>query len=119
MQRFEFVLSPTSTKAVHTILKRRLSALPNKDSITALEVSGDAMAVAEAVALRIHRDGGFGLFVDYGRNRPYDMSLNAIRGHQGIHPLQVCTASDSPTWPSRFIGRCVFLQLRGSDQMLS
>ena len=95
VQRFEFVLAPSSNLAVRSILKRRLNALPPglQKTVTALEVSAQAMAVAEAVALRIDRDGGFGLFVDYGQDQPYDMSLNAIRNHEGIHPLQVRRAS--------------------------
>ena len=69
VQRFEFVLAPSSNLAVRSILKRRLNALPPglQKTVTALEVSAQAMAVAEAVALRIDRDGGFGLFVDYGQ----------------------------------------------------
>ena len=47
------------------------------------------MAVAEAIALRIQQDDGFALLVDYGQDAPYDMSLNAIRKHEAVHPLQV------------------------------
>jgi SAM-dependent MidA family methyltransferase len=89
LQRFEFCLSPRSTKAALSILPRRLAALPNRDVIIELEVGAEAMAVAEAIALRIHSDDGFALLVDYGQNSPYETSLNAIRDHSAVHPLQV------------------------------
>lgn len=105
LQRFEFVLSPSSTKAALSILPRRLAALPNRDTVTDLEVGAEAMAVAEAIALRIHRDDGFALLVDYGKDSPYDTSLNAIRAHSAVHPLQVHlprpggAQNQGPLWP--------------------
>lgn len=91
LQRFDFVLSPGGTRASATLLKRRLASLPQHqaNSLQALEVGAEAMAVAEEVALRIAHAGGLGLFIDYGQDAPYDSSLNAIKRHEAVHPLQV------------------------------
>jgi SAM-dependent MidA family methyltransferase len=91
LQRFDFCLSPRGTKAVHTILPRRLSWFPEKQrqSIAEIEISAEAMAVAEGIAMCIHRTGGMALIIDYGQSGPYKMSLNAIREHKPVHPLQV------------------------------
>lgn len=89
MQRLRFVLAPGKTKAAQHILMRRLRGLGERDPRRrALEVGAEAMAVAEAAALRIDRCGGFALFVDYGQDGPYESSLNAIRHHEPVHPLQ-------------------------------
>lgn len=69
----------------------------------ALEVGAEAMAVVEAVALRIEACGGFALFVDYGKDGPYDSSLNAIRNHDGVHPLHVCPSSPLFTHTPTFV----------------
>jgi SAM-dependent MidA family methyltransferase len=76
---------------VHTILPRRLGWLSKEqqESITEIEISTEAMAVAEGIAMRIHRAGGLALIVDYGQNGPYTSSLNALRDHKPVHPLQV------------------------------
>jgi SAM-dependent MidA family methyltransferase len=89
VQRFEFVLSPRNTLATQTILKRRLAALPNPDTVQEIEVGAEAMVVAEAIALRIQACDGFALMIDYGKDGPYEMSLNAIRDHTAVHPLRV------------------------------
>jgi SAM-dependent MidA family methyltransferase len=57
--------------------------------LRALEVGAEAMAVVEAIALRIEACGGFALLIDYGKDGPYESSLNAIRNHTAVHPLQV------------------------------
>ena len=73
------------------------------------------MAVVEAVALRIEACGGFALFVDYGKDAPYDSSLNAIRNHRSVHPLQVrapqCMRTPvalypPSTYPEQLIATC-------------
>jgi SAM-dependent MidA family methyltransferase len=89
VQRFEFTLSPRGSLASQTILQRRLAAFKGSSQLSAIEVGAEAMAVAEAIALRIQQDDGFALLVDYGQDAPYDMSLNAIRKHEAVHPLQV------------------------------
>ena len=91
MQKFDFVLSPGSTIASRTILKHRLDTLRRPEALQAIEVCAEGMSLAEAIALRIHRAGGFALLVDYGQDKPYDSSLNAIKEHQPVHPLEVCT----------------------------
>jgi NADH dehydrogenase [ubiquinone] 1 alpha subcomplex assembly factor 7 len=85
------VLSPAATPAVKHILGRRLLGLGRARAaeLRALEVNAEAMAVAEAVAIRIQQGGGLALFIDYGQDGPYDASLNAIRNHKGVHVLQV------------------------------
>ena len=47
-----------------------------------LEVSPQAMSTAGDLARRVATHGGAALLIDYGRNRPYPTSLQAIREHQ-------------------------------------
>ena len=91
MQRFDFCLSPRSTKAAQTILRRRLSWMSpqQQEKTNAIEISAEAMAVAEEISIRIERDNGVALLIDYGQNGPYEMSLNAIKRHAAIHVLEV------------------------------
>jgi hypothetical protein len=56
------------------------------------------MAVAEQLALRIARHTGAALIIDYGRDRPYDNSLTAIRAHQGVSPLSQPGSADLSAW---------------------
>lgn len=97
LQRFRFVLSPGPTAACHTVLKRRLAALralsrdggTAPDEPEAIEVCAEAMALVEETALRIAATGGLALFVDYGQDGPYESSLNALRDHRAVDPLEV------------------------------
>ena len=47
-----------------------------------LEVSPEAMATAGELANRLSANGGAALLIDYGRNRPYPSSLQAIKEHK-------------------------------------
>ena len=47
-----------------------------------LEVSPQAMSLAGDVAKRVANQGGAALMIDYGRNRPYPATLQAIKQHQ-------------------------------------
>lgn len=107
LQRLRFVLAPGRTKAVQHILMRRLRGLGARDPHRrALEVNAEAMAVAEAAALRIERHGGFALFVDYGEDGPYESSLNAIRHHGPVHPLQARLHRPLSKHPSTRLESC-------------
>ena len=46
-----------------------------------LEVSPQVMTTAGDLAVRVGAQGGAALIIDYGRNRPYAASLQAIRQH--------------------------------------
>ena len=47
-----------------------------------LEISPQVMTTAGDLASRVAEQGGAALIVDYGRNRPYPASLQAIRQHK-------------------------------------
>lgn len=51
-------------------------------AIKGLEVSPQAMATAGHLAGRVSAQGGAALLIDYGRNRPYPDSLQAIKQHK-------------------------------------
>lgn len=51
-------------------------------AVKGLEVSPQVMTTAGALAERVAQQGGAALVVDYGRNRPYPASLQAIRQHK-------------------------------------
>ena len=50
-------------------------------ALKGLEVSPQAMSTAGDLAKRVAAHGGAALLIDYGRNRPYPTSLQAIREH--------------------------------------
>lgn len=81
---FRLVLSPRPTPASKLLVDRRLGALPfdQKAALKGLEVSPQAMSTAGDLAKRVAAHGGAALLIDYGRNRPYPTSLQAIREHQ-------------------------------------
>ena len=62
--------------------------------LTALEISAQGMALAEALALRVGRDGGAALVVDYGQDGPYGDSLVALKAHGPVHPLAAPGTAD-------------------------
>lgn len=84
------VLSRGATPAVRTALPVRLEGLPPHliNSITAIEVSPQVMAVAEALATRVATNGGAALLIDYGRDGPYRDSLVAIKQHKLVGLLE-------------------------------
>ena len=51
-------------------------------AIQGLEVGPQAMATAGYLADRVSAKGGAALLIDYGRNRPYPASLQAIKQHK-------------------------------------
>ena len=51
-------------------------------AIKGLEISPQAMSTAGSLASRLAAKGGAALVIDYGRNRPYPASLQAIRQHK-------------------------------------
>ncbi len=59
-----------------------------------LEVSPQAMTTAGDLAKRVATHGGAALLIDYGRNRPYPTSLQAIREHQFCGLLEQPSKAD-------------------------
>lgn len=59
-----------------------LSVPDAEAAIKGLEVSPQAMASAGHLANRVSAKGGAALLIDYGRNRPYPASLQAIKQHK-------------------------------------
>ena len=51
-------------------------------------MGAQAMAVASDLARRVAAAGGGALVVDYGRDAPYAASLQALRRHAQVHPLE-------------------------------
>ena len=51
-------------------------------AIKGLEISPQAMSAAGDLASRVASNGGAALLIDYGRDRPYPASLQAIRQHK-------------------------------------
>lgn len=78
------VLAPRPTPASKLLVERRLAAMPfdQKAAVKGLEVSPQVMTTAGDLATRVAQQGGAALIVDYGRNRPYPASLQAIRQHK-------------------------------------
>ncbi|KAL3144498.1 hypothetical protein ABBQ32_004236 [Trebouxia sp. C0010 RCD-2024] len=81
---FRLVLAPGPTPASELLVDRRLDALPfdQKAVMKGLEVSPQAMATAGQLGRRVSASAGAALLIDYGRNRPYPASLQAIRQHK-------------------------------------
>ena len=75
-----------ATPAAAVLVPRRLRGVgsPLKEELKALEVGAQGMAAAEVMAQRVGRQGGAALVVDYGKDGPYEDSLVAIQGHQGV-----------------------------------
>jgi NADH dehydrogenase [ubiquinone] 1 alpha subcomplex assembly factor 7 len=59
-----------------------------------VEVSAAAEAVAGEVGARIARDGGAAVFVDYGGWRSRGNTFQALRAHEGVHPLDAPGTAD-------------------------
>ena len=66
------------------LLAHRMADTADGDLV---EVSPGAEAVAAEVGARIARDGGAVVFVDYGGWRSRGNTFQAIRAHEGVHPL--------------------------------
>jgi NADH dehydrogenase [ubiquinone] 1 alpha subcomplex assembly factor 7 len=73
------------------LLAHRLADTQDGDLV---EVSAGAEAVAAEVGTRIARDGGAAVFVDYGGWRSLGNTFQAIRAHEGVHPLDAPGTAD-------------------------
>jgi SAM-dependent MidA family methyltransferase len=75
-----------------------LAALAHRLADTAegdlVEVSAAAATVASEIGARIARDGGAAVFVDYGGWRSRGDTFQALRAHQGVHPLDAPGTAD-------------------------
>lgn len=67
--------------------KLSLICLVVGDVLRFLELCPQAMALAGDMAMRVQKEGGAALVIDYGRDRPYPASLAAIRGHSFVNML--------------------------------
>ena len=52
------------------------------------------MAAAEGLAKRVSQHGGAALIIDYGQDRPYEASLQAIRQHKFVGLLEQPGSAD-------------------------
>jgi SAM-dependent MidA family methyltransferase len=86
--RLIFGLAPP---APHAALAHRLEDTDEGDLV---EVSAAAEAAAEEVGARIARHGGAALFVDYGGWRSKGNTFQALRAHEGVHPLDAPGTAD-------------------------
>lgn len=63
-------------------------------AVKGLEISPQMMTTAGDLASRVAEQGGAALIVDYGRNRPYPASLQAIRQHKFCGLLEQAGLAD-------------------------
>ena len=83
--RFEFVLCGRQPQLGEAVAARGLTA-PMAGAV--LELSPIRERLAATLSARIARDGGAGLFIDYGHERTaYGDTLQAIHGHAFADPL--------------------------------
>jgi SAM-dependent MidA family methyltransferase len=83
-----FGLAPPAPLA---LLAHRMEDTGDGDLV---EVSAAAEAVAEEMGARIARDGGVAMFVDYGGWRSKGNTFQALRAHEGVHPLDAPGTAD-------------------------
>ena len=57
------------------------------DQLKHIEVSAASISAAETIARRISRHRGAALIVDYGKDGPFDASMQAIRDHKFVNLL--------------------------------
>ncbi|WP_244488139.1 SAM-dependent methyltransferase [Aureimonas sp. Leaf454] len=62
--------------------------LPDAPAGTLIEVAPARQAIAEAIGRRIARFGGAGLFIDYGHDGGFGDTLQAVRSHGFVDPLE-------------------------------
>jgi NADH dehydrogenase [ubiquinone] 1 alpha subcomplex assembly factor 7 len=73
------------------LLAHRLGDTAEGDLV---EVSPTAEAIVEEVAARVARKGGAAVFVDYGGWRSRGDTFQALRAHEGVHPLDAPGTAD-------------------------
>lgn len=93
--RFRFVLSPSPTPAMRTLLKTdeqgkmmgKHAAMDDAAIGDVLEVGAESMAHVQDLALRIQKCNGAALIIDYGSDQGTGDSLRAFSKHKQIHAL--------------------------------
>ncbi|KAK3255894.1 hypothetical protein CYMTET_34947, partial [Cymbomonas tetramitiformis] len=95
-EHFQLMLSPGETLASRLLVEHRLkyATQGEKEKLEVLEVSSQAMALAQEIAVRVGTHGGGALLVDYGHDRAFGNSLQAIRDHRFVDLLDQPGMSD-------------------------
>jgi NADH dehydrogenase [ubiquinone] 1 alpha subcomplex assembly factor 7 len=62
--------------------------LPSAPEGAQAEICEAGRALAAAIGARVKRQGGWALIIDYGYARGHGASLQAVRGHRGVHILE-------------------------------
>lgn len=79
------------------------------DALDAIEICPQALTLAQSLAQRVAEDGGGALLIDYGREHPpYGDSLQAIRRHDAVSPLDAPGTADLSCWVDFGAVKCVF-----------
>eukprot|EP01125_Pyxidicula_operculata_P021870 TRINITY_DN8711_c0_g1_i1.p1 TRINITY_DN8711_c0_g1~~TRINITY_DN8711_c0_g1_i1.p1 ORF type:complete len:518 (+),score=109.50 TRINITY_DN8711_c0_g1_i1:206-1555(+) len=81
----QFVVSKKLTFAANTLLRgKQVDHLEKPNVGDTLEISPACMAAAQDIGLRIEKEGGAALVIDYGHNYPQKFSLQAIKMHKFV-----------------------------------
>lgn len=76
--------------------------------LTRVELCPQAWSLAQSLARRVMEDGGGALLIDYGREHPpYEDSLQAIRRHDVVSPLDAPGTADLSCWVDFGAIKCV------------
>lgn len=97
---FRRVLAPQPSPASHLLVERRLGWMDPglRTAMQAIEIAPQAMFYAQELAQRVQRHRGAALVVDYGRDGPYEASLQAIKDHRGVPFLSRPGEADLSAW---------------------
>lgn len=97
---FRMVLSPGPTPSVRTLLQWRLQSMTvqERSKLKAIEISPQAVALAETLAEKIGCHGGAALIIDYGKDGPYADSLMAIKNHERCDVFDTPGFADLSAW---------------------
>ena len=107
-------------------------ALPDASAAAVLERSAAQTALAAEIGARVVEDGGAGLLVDYGRDRPgFGDTLQAVRGHAKVDvlasageadltmhvdfPAVAAAAADAGAAVSPIVSQRAFLRAMGAE----
>lgn len=97
---FRRVLAPKPSPASYLLAERRLKWLApgDRDRLAAMEVSAQSLSYAQELAARVGRHRGAALIVDYGKDGPYEASVQGIRNHEGVSVLSQPGSADLSAW---------------------
>lgn len=80
------------------------------EALAGIEVGAQAMALVSDLAKRVASTGGGALVVDYGRDALYDASLQALRRHAQVDPLERPGTADLSSRVDFSALRCALLR---------